>query len=535
MFVWDSARNTTAAVLVALAPALVLLGAMPVQATEYTTLTVAVPTSGSLQIRTVTVPSDAVTTVRAAYEAKGGHVGRTSKVWALGDPLEERQWGYQRLGGSSIAPYGAETDGLTVAVVDTGVDARHPDFGQRVLPGYDFVANQPMAVPYDDNGHGTHVAGVIAAVSGNSEGIAGLTSARILPVKVLDETGYGDDALVGRGIVWAVDQGADIVNLSLGTYDDNPALRASIEYAESEGVAVVAAAGNDGANGPTMYPAAYPQALAVAATTPTDTRAVFSTAGSYVDVAAPGQGIISTFPGGRYVTMSGTSMAAPHAAGSLALVAQSRDVSVRDAVELVLSTAIDLGASGVDREYGRGLVNLPVAMGVGPEVPWEAPEPSMSLPPLPSLTPAPLPSFSPTQPPTPSLTPQPLPTPTLTPLPPQPAPSVPTGPPGPTSGPLPSPTLAPPSAAPPSVRPGPAILAVAIPLPGDQGVRLVIRVPSAEAGERVSIRSLSGGARFRKTVNLDSFGAATVTLPASVTSVRVRHQDMARVVSVSTR
>lgn len=535
MAVWESARSAAAVGLVALAPALVLLGALPVQATEYTTLTVAVPTGGSLQVRTVTVPADKVESVRASYEAQGGHVGETGKVWALDDPLEDRQWGYQRLGGNVVSAAASSTESVTVAVVDTGVDARHPDLAQRVLPGFDFVKSAPMPVPYDDNGHGTHVAGVISAVSGNSEGIAGLTHARILPVKVLDETGYGDDALVGKGIVWAVDQGADIVNLSLGTYDDNPALRASITYAASKGVAVVAAAGNDGASGPTMYPAAYPEALAVAATTSSDTRAVFSTVGSYVDVAAPGQGVLSTFPGGRYVTMSGTSMATPHAAASLALVSQARGVSAEEAVEYVLDTAIDLGATGSDREYGQGLVNLPVAMGVGPAVPWESPEPGMSLPPLPSLTPMPLPTLTPTQPPTPTLTPLPVPTPTLSPLPSQPVPEVPSGRPGPTPGPLPAPTLTPPSASPPSRRPAGVILAVAVPLPSGQGSRLVLRIPSAADGGRVSIRALPDGAPFRRVVRLDSSGSASIPLPPSVSSVRIRHQDLTRVVTVPNR
>ena len=357
-------------------------------------LVVATPRDGTLDISVVTVPAGNVDAAITAFEAEGASAGVNGRVFSLGDPRIDEQWGYLRLGGPVLLDAGATGSGVIVAVLDTGVDGTHPELAGRVLPGYDIVTRKPMPDAIDPGGHGTHVAGIIAASATNGQGGAGIApGVRILPVRVLDDTGYGDDAGVAEGLVWAVDHGAAIVNMSLGTYDDNPAMRAAVVYAHSRGVAVVASAGNDRAGGPTTYPAAYPDAFAVAAVSSADERAYFSTTGAYVDVAAPGQMIMSTYPGGGYVMMSGTSMAAPFVSGSIAVVIERTGLSPLDAAEAIRSTATDLGPVGRDDEYGAGLVSVTEASRVAGKQPPVAGPPTI-MPGLPSLAPLPFPTIA---------------------------------------------------------------------------------------------------------------------------------------------
>lgn len=246
------------------------------------------------------------------------------------DPLRPQQWAHDVLN-VSTAWKDADGNGVTVAVVDTGVQGNHPDLSGKVLPGRDFVDNDSNAM--DENGHGTHVAGIVAASSNNRIGIAGMTRrAKILPVRVLDANGDGDTGAVAAGIAWAVNHGANVINLSLAGTESDDAMRTAIAYAVSKNVVVVAAAGNSGCSNdglsdeslPAIYPAAYPDVIAVASIDRNQAVSSFSSCGSWVDVAAPGDGIISTMipspaPGlgcgtTGYCVMAGTSMAAPHAA-----------------------------------------------------------------------------------------------------------------------------------------------------------------------------------------------------------------------------
>lgn len=300
------------------------------------------------------------------------------------------QWALRRLEASSVAAL-SSGEGVTVAVVDTGVDASHPDLSTRVLPGADFVTPASDGRT-DPNGHGTHVAGIIAAASDGS-GTSGLAAnVRILPVRVLNADGYGDDALVAAGVLWAVEQGADVINLSLGGPDRDPLLAQALELATQRGVTVVAAAGNDGLNGDTVsYPGAEPSVLAVAASTVVDTRAAFSTRGSYVDLAAPGLGILSTLPASRYGYLSGTSMATPYVVAAAALVRAHLGVSGQQVVDRLTASATDLGATGRDDEFGWGLVDPYAALTTG--APRQARPPSSTpptLPDLPTLPPLPV-------------------------------------------------------------------------------------------------------------------------------------------------
>ena len=205
---------------------------------------------------------------------------------------------------------------VVVAVLDTGVDGQHPDLRGALVPGYDFVNSDTN--PMDDHGHGTAVAGVIAARADNHLGGAGICwRCSIMPVKVLDATGSGDDTVIAAGIVWATDHGAKVINLSLGGPGSSPELTNAIGYATGKGVIVVAAAGNSGTT-TQFYPAADPRALSVAATTVADQRYSWSNFGSWVRVAAPGCNVAPVL-GGGYGNFCGTSSAAPLVTGLIAL------------------------------------------------------------------------------------------------------------------------------------------------------------------------------------------------------------------------
>ncbi len=248
---------------------------------------------------------------------------------------------------------------VLVAVVDTGVDYTHPELKDKVVLGYDFANNDPD--PADDNGHGTHVAGIIAAATNNGIGVASVGfNTRVLAVKVLSANGSGYYSTVAKGITYAADNGARIINLSLRGTVSSAILQDAVNYAWNKGVLVVAAAGNDGSDAPS-YPAAYPHVLAVAATDWNDAHWSLSNYGDYIDVAAPGVGIVSTdWAGGvgPYASRSGTSMAAPHVAAVAALaLAVNPDLTNADLETIITSTADDKGDPGWDPYYGAGRVN----------------------------------------------------------------------------------------------------------------------------------------------------------------------------------
>jgi thermitase len=283
------------------------------------------------------------------------------------DPEWSLQWGPQKI----AADWAWNTTGgdrsVLVAVVDTGIDYNHPDLAANYGPlGYDWVNNDPN--PMDDYGHGTHVAGIIAAAINNSIGIAGLAQVRIMAEKVLDASGSGSSSDIARGIVHAVDRGAKIINLSLGSPVNSELMHEAVKYAYDHGVLVVAAVGNDAAN-VKGYPAAYDEVVAVSATDRFDKPAAFTNYGDWVDVAAPGVDILSTMPtyhvslndqgyAMNYDFLSGTSMASPHVAGVAALVWSRFPNMTRDQVRAQLQySAEDLGEPGFDVYYGFGRID----------------------------------------------------------------------------------------------------------------------------------------------------------------------------------
>ena len=256
--------------------------------------------------------------------------------------------------------YSRGSSNMIIAIVDTGVDLGHPDLSTKIVAGRDFVNNDFTA--QDDNGHGTHVAGIAAAASNNGTGVAGVSwGARIMPVKVLNAGGGGTYGDVIAGITWATDNGAHVINLSVGGTAASLALQNAVDYAVNNGVIVVAAAGNDGAN-LLRYPAAYSNTIAVGATDSFNNLAGFSNFGPEMDLVAPGVSIYSTNLGGAYGYRSGTSMAAPFVSGLAAILRGIPGSSAGTVRSIMESTALDLGPTGWDSFYGNGLIQMDSAI-----------------------------------------------------------------------------------------------------------------------------------------------------------------------------
>jgi subtilisin family serine protease len=265
------------------------------------------------------------------------------------DTLWQDQWGPRRVRAQRAWDATRGSSSVVVAVIDTGVAYGHPDLQGLFVPGHDFVNND--ADPRDDHGHGTAVAGVIAARTQNHEGQAGMCwKCSVMPVKVLDGNGSGPTSTIAAGIVWAVNHGARVINLSLGGAGTTQALQDAVVFAASKGVVVVAAAGNSGSS-TKFYPAAYADALSVAATTSNDNLYDWSNRGAgWVQVAAPGCNV-APLRGGGYGDFCGTSSATPIVSG-IAALALSLDPGLgKDSLEQALRRTARHGIGGV--EYGR--------------------------------------------------------------------------------------------------------------------------------------------------------------------------------------
>ncbi|WIV17218.1 S8 family peptidase [Paenibacillus polygoni] len=242
------------------------------------------------------------------------------------------QYGPQRVEAPAAWNITQSSANIRIAIVDTGVQSDHPELAGKLLPGYDYVDWDPNTS--DGNGHGTHVAGIAAAATNNGVGIAGMAPfASIIPIRSLDNNGNGLLSSVANGIVFAANNGAHVVNLSLGSLANDSFLQAAVQYAWDRGAVVIASAGNSNSTIP-VYPASLPGVVSVASTNSSDVKSTFSNYGTWVDVAAPGEQILSTYTGTSYAYLSGTSMAAPHVSGLAALLAsQGRtNTNVRDCI-----------------------------------------------------------------------------------------------------------------------------------------------------------------------------------------------------------
>jgi subtilisin family serine protease len=251
-----------------------------------------------------------------------------------------------------------------IAIVDSGINLSHPEFAGRLVPGYDYINNDDD--PTDDHGHGTHVAG-IAAAGINGFGTVGVCpECRIMPVKVLNQRNGGTWGTVSKGILFAVDNGADVINLSLGATITSTTLISSVQYAIDNGVVIVAAAGNMASSSP-FYPAAVPGVIGVSGTDSQDQFWPVSNYGDYIDVSAPAVNIYSSYYDlvntSGYAYMSGTSMASPFVTGLVGLVLSRRpELTVDEVTDLLAKTAKDLGDPGRDPLYGFGRVDAHKAL-----------------------------------------------------------------------------------------------------------------------------------------------------------------------------
>jgi len=277
---------------------------------------------------------------------------------SISDPLLLNQWGWWRIHCDMAYDTGFHGSGVIVAVLDTGVDTMHPDLKDNLISGYNFVDKNDNVNDLD--GHGTMVAGIIAAVANNGLGIAGVApEVKIMPLKVLTSKG-GKWIDLDLAIIYAANHGADIITMSLGGRSSllfDAATQAAINYAYQKGCVIIAAAGNDNSSEP-FYPAAYDNVIAVSAVNQSDQKAPFSNFGSYIDLCAPGVDILSTFINGTYAYGSGTSFAAPFVAGVAALLLSKHpDLTPQEVAETLYNQAEDLGGSGWDEYYGWGLVN----------------------------------------------------------------------------------------------------------------------------------------------------------------------------------
>jgi subtilisin len=287
--------------------------------------------------------------VDAQVHALGRPEGRGKPAPPPPPPAQVLPWGVDRIDADFAWPAGHTGSGVKVAVIDTGIDQDHPDLVANIAGGANFVSRglKPADATKwdDDNGHGTHVAGIIAAAN-NSIGVVGVApEARLYGVKVLDKNGSGYVSDVIAGIGWCKDNGIQAANMSLGSNSDVQSLHDACDVAKAAGVLLVAAAGNDG--GAVDYPAAYSSVVAVAAVDRNDSRPSWSSYGPQILVAAPGVDVYSTWKGGGYATASGTSMAAPHVTGTLALNLSAS----------LSGTADDLPPGGWDQYTGYGLVD----------------------------------------------------------------------------------------------------------------------------------------------------------------------------------
>lgn len=275
------------------------------------------------------------------------------------DPMFNEQYALKKVDAVNAWAVNQGNQSTVIGIIDTGVDLDHPDLKSKLLDGYNAI--NPGTPPKDDARHGTHVAGIASAIGDNSIGISGLApKCKILPIKVLGN-GTGSIATISDGLIWAADHGADVVNMSLGTYTEEKTLGEAVKYALGKNVVCVATMGNDNME-KRRFPAGFPGMIAIGSTDENDKKSTFSNYGDWITVSAPGTNILSTLPTymspNGYGKMSGTSMAAPLVTGLVGLIrSQSKGLSPAETAKILKAGSDDLGDAGFDKYFGAGRIN----------------------------------------------------------------------------------------------------------------------------------------------------------------------------------
>lgn len=308
---------------------------------------------------TIRVPKQALKGLRQRSDVR--YVEENGQMHAL---AQSTPWGVDRVDADIAHNAGETGSGADIAILDTGIDSDHPDLQANLGAGAAAVNCSGSGCNYnwdDDNGHGTHCAGIANAVD-NSRGVVGVsTSATLHAVKVLGRNGSGSYSGIAAGIEYVADQGWDVASLSLGG-GQSSAVADAVQYAYNRGVLIVAAAGNSGpCSNCVGYPAAEPESIAVSATNSSDGLARFSSTGSQIEIAAPGANITSTYVGGGYESLNGTSMACPHVSGAGGLL-MANGYTNTEARQRLRATAEDINLPS--NEQGAGLLDGAAALGL---------------------------------------------------------------------------------------------------------------------------------------------------------------------------
>ena len=334
--------------------------------------------TGILSIESEKIDAASIDKISRIHGVLGVSSEKKARVlYTPNDPDLHLQWGLDAVNAYNAWDITRGNHSVVVAVLDTGIDWNHPDLAANMWDdgsgyhGYNIIDGNRLPMDdninsYDDNGiwmpdtytyHGTHVAGVVGAVSDNNEGIAGMAQIQLMAVKVMNDSGEGTDSYVASGIRWAVDHGADVITMSLGVEGMSTTLNNMINYASNHGVVLVAASGNSDSS-QVSYPAAYPKVIAVGAVDSSERRASFSNYGDDLDVMAPGVSIFSTQAGTSYQQLSGTSTAAPYVAGLAALMLTVNPLLTPAEIgDIINSTARDILISGYDTVSGWGIID----------------------------------------------------------------------------------------------------------------------------------------------------------------------------------
>ncbi len=316
-----------------------------------------VPEASSTAIRQSLLQSGLFQYVERDYYAQtAAGIGETPN-----DPSYLSQWYLQKISGPAAWTLGTGSPSVVVAVIDSGVDAQHPDLAAKLVPGWSFTT--ASANTADVLGHGTAVAGTLAAETNNGIGVAGVSwGSLIMPLVVVDANNFAAYSDIAAAIQYAADHGVRIMNISIGGNNASDALQSAVNYAWNKGALIFASAMNASTSSP-YYPAACTHVVAVSATDSNDRLAGFSNYGSWVTLAAPGTDILSTANGGGYSYWNGTSFSSPITAGVAALLlAANPKLTNQELLALLIATADDIGDPGFDSSFGWGRVNAARAL-----------------------------------------------------------------------------------------------------------------------------------------------------------------------------